>query len=83
MAVKPWRAPLFEGKQTLGPVLGALQYDIQVRLQPQTLGQGQEVADAHNLMTVEVSDAHNLENIGLRHTEIELDELYRRAMPLS
>jgi hypothetical protein len=31
-------------------------------------------------MTVEVSDAHNLENIGLRYTELELEELYRRAM---
>jgi hypothetical protein len=30
---------------------------------------------------VEVSDAHNLENIGLRHTEVDLDELYRRASP--
>ena len=45
--------------------------------------QVQEVADTHNLMTIQVSDAHNLENIGLRYTEIEMDELYRRAMPLS
>jgi hypothetical protein len=33
-------------------------------------------------MTFEVSDAHNLENIGLRYTEVDLDDLYRRAMPL-
>jgi hypothetical protein len=44
--------------------------------------QVQEVAKAYSLMTLEVSDAHNLENIGLRYTEIELEELYRRAMPL-
>lgn len=41
----------------------------------------QEVADAHSLMTVRVSDAHVLENVGIRYTEVELDELYRRAMP--
>ena len=41
--------------------------------------QVEEVARAHDLMTVEVSDAHNLENIGLRYTEVEMDELYRRA----
>jgi hypothetical protein len=33
-------------------------------------------------MTLEVSDAHNLANIGLRYTEVELAELYRRATPL-
>lgn len=38
-----------------------------------------EVAAEHDLLVLEVSDAHNLENIGLRHTEVELDELYRRA----
>ena len=45
--------------------------------------QVQEVAEANSLMTVEVSDAHVLENVGLRYTEVELDELYRRAMPRS
>ena len=40
-----------------------------------------EVAQAHDLMVLEVSDAHNLQNIGLRYTELELDELYRRATP--
>ena len=44
--------------------------------------QVREVADQHSLLTVEVSDAHVLENVGVRHTEIELEELYRRAMPL-
>ena len=34
-------------------------------------------------MTVAVSDAHVLENVGVRHTEVELEELYRRAMPLA
>ena len=41
--------------------------------------QVQEIAQAHDLLLVEVSDAHNLENIGLRYTEVDLDELYRRA----
>jgi len=45
-------------------------------------GQVQTVADTHSLMTFQVSDAHNLENIGLRYTEVELDDLYRRAVPL-
>ena len=40
-----------------------------------------ELAQAHDLLVLEVSDAHNLENIGLRYTELELDELYRRAEP--
>ncbi len=40
-----------------------------------------ELAQAHDLLILEVSDAHNLENIGLRYTELELDELYRRAEP--
>jgi hypothetical protein len=44
-------------------------------------GQVQGVADAHSLMTFQVSDAHNLENIGLRYTEVELADLYRRAVP--
>ena len=38
-----------------------------------------EVARTHDLLLLEVSDAHNLENIGLRYTELELEELYRRA----
>tara|TARA_B100000029_G_scaffold148346_1_gene143621 strand:+ start:8087 stop:8632 length:546 start_codon:yes stop_codon:yes gene_type:complete len=41
--------------------------------------QVQKVADEYNLMTVQVSDAHNIENVGLRYTELNLDELYRRA----
>ena len=45
--------------------------------------QVQEIADYHGLLTLEVSDAHNLENIGLRYSEVELDELYRRASPKS
>ena len=36
-------------------------------------------AKEHDLMLVEVSDAHNLENIGLRYTEVDLDDLYSRA----
>ena len=42
--------------------------------------QVRQVADAHNLLLVEVSDAHNLENVGLRYTEIEISELYDRAV---
>jgi histidinol phosphatase-like PHP family hydrolase len=44
--------------------------------------QVREVAQTYSLMTLEVSDAHNLANIGLRYTEVELAELYRRATPL-
>ena len=44
--------------------------------------QVQAVADRFDLMTFQVSDAHNLENIGLRFTEVDLDDLYRRAMSL-
>ena len=40
-----------------------------------------EIASEHDLILMEVSDAHNLENIGLRYTEIDLDELYARAVP--
>ena len=43
--------------------------------------QVREVAQAHSLMLVEVSDAHNVENVGLRYTELELAELYVRAVP--
>jgi hypothetical protein len=45
--------------------------------------QVEEVARTHSLLTLSVSDAHNLENIGLRYTEVELDELYRRASAIS
>lgn len=45
--------------------------------------QVQETADAYGLLTVAVSDAHVLENVGVRYTEVELEELYRRAMPLA
>ena len=41
--------------------------------------QVEEIARTHNLMLLEVSDAHNPENIGLRYTELELEELYKRA----
>lgn len=41
--------------------------------------QVQSVADEYDLMTVNVSDAHNIENIGLRYTEVSLDQLYKRA----
>ena len=39
-----------------------------------------EKADTHGLLLTEVSDAHNLENIGLRYTELELRQLYERAV---
>ena len=41
-----------------------------------------KIAEAHGLLLLEVSDAHNLENIGLRYSEIELDDLYARATPV-
>ena len=42
--------------------------------------QVREKASTHGLILTEVSDAHKLENIGLRYTEIELSELYERAV---
>ena len=42
--------------------------------------QVKEKADAHGLLLMEVSDAHNLENIGLRYTELDLQQLYDRAV---
>ncbi len=41
--------------------------------------QVERIAEEHSLLTVSVSDAHNLENIGLRYTEIDLQDLYTRA----
>lgn len=40
------------------------------------------VAEKHGLLLLEVSDAHNLENVGLRYTEVDLDELQARAVPV-
>ena len=42
-----------------------------------------QVAQAHDLLVLEVSDAHTIENIGLRYSELELEELYRRASPMT
>ena len=42
--------------------------------------QVREKAIAHALMLTEVSDAHNLENIGLRYTEVDLKDIYDRAV---
>ena len=42
--------------------------------------QVKEKAETHGLLVTEVSDAHNLENIGLRYTEVDLKELYARAV---
>ena len=44
--------------------------------------QVKDIADANGLLTFEVSDAHNLENIGLRFTELEMEDLYRLATPI-
>jgi len=38
-----------------------------------------EVARSHGLLVLEVSDAHTIDNVGLRYTELDLEELYRRA----
>ena len=40
------------------------------------------VAEEHGLLLLEVSDAHNLENVGLRYTEVDLDDLQARAVPV-
>lgn len=38
-----------------------------------------EVAQSYGLLVLEVSDAHSIDDVGLRYTELELEELYRRA----
>jgi histidinol phosphatase-like PHP family hydrolase len=42
----------------------------------------EEIASNLGLLLFEVSDAHNVEDIGSSYTEVDLDELYRRAIPL-
>ena len=41
-----------------------------------------KVAEAHRLLTLRVSDAHRIEDVGTSYTEVDLDELYKRAMPI-
>ncbi len=41
------------------------------------------VAREHGLLLFKVSDAHRVADIGTLYTEIDLDELYARAVPLS
>ncbi|MBI2908749.1 MAG: PHP domain-containing protein [Chloroflexi bacterium] len=41
----------------------------------------EEVARKHNLILLHNSDAHMLPNIGQCHNEIDLEELYARAVP--
>lgn len=38
-----------------------------------------EVAQIYGLLVLEVSDAHRVDDVGMRYTELELEELYRRA----
>ncbi|MFL2645670.1 MAG: PHP domain-containing protein [Dehalococcoidia bacterium] len=40
----------------------------------------ERIAQEHSLMTVSVSDAHNIENLGLRYTEVNLDELHEKGL---
>jgi len=40
------------------------------------------VAREHDLLMLRVSDAHRIQDIGSAYTEVELDELYRRSVPL-
>jgi hypothetical protein len=40
------------------------------------------VAEAHGLLTFSVSDANLLGEIGAGSTEVDLDEMIRRAIPL-
>ena len=42
--------------------------------------QVEDKAETYDLLLTQVSDAHNLESIGLRYTEIDLAEMYRRAV---
>ncbi len=41
--------------------------------------QVEEIAREHDLLLFQVSDAHNLESIGKSYTEVDMEELYRRA----
>ena len=40
------------------------------------------VALEHDLLMLRVSDAHRIQDIGAAYTELDLDELYRRSVPL-
>ena len=40
----------------------------------------ERIAQEHSLMTVSVSDAHNIEILGLRYTEVNLDELHEKGL---
>ena len=42
-----------------------------------------EIASEHEMVLIEGRAAHNLDNIGLRYTEVDLDDLYARAVPKS
>lgn len=44
--------------------------------------QVERVADQHGLLTFAVSDANKLEEIGLNGTDVDLDDMMRRAIPL-
>jgi hypothetical protein len=42
-----------------------------------------EIAERHGLLLLSNSDAHRLKDIGMYYNELELEELYVRAQPLS
>ena len=44
--------------------------------------QVERIAAQHNLLTFSVSDANRLDEIGAASTEVDLDEMLRRAIPL-
>ena len=41
------------------------------------------LAEEHGLLLLKVSDAHRLEDLGRNYTEVDLDDLYARAIPLN
>ena len=44
--------------------------------------QVEEIARERDLLLFQVSDAHNLESIGKSYTEVDMEDLYRRARPV-
>ena len=60
-----------------GIEVGNFHHDWHIR-RPQV----ERVAEDHGLMTFSVSDANTLDEIGAQSTEVDLDDMIRRAIPL-
>ena len=43
--------------------------------------QVEDIAREHGLLLLSVSDAHTLEKVGTSYTEVDLDDIYSRAVP--